>query len=413
MPWNHRAYATAEDPARQSDLNDIASPHGCSRRFQFRKNEQVDGTVVQRDSARWKMVHGSAIHRMIERALAPHAWQVLKDNGRRAVRHPKLFERLRAIYGEEVVAAAEGLPIDWADQDPADAAEQAATMVRELLFDLLERIERPLAVEAPFICEIDGYFTSGTIDLVYEPRGKPGEVGYTDWKSGLMRMHPMVLAHGYQVGIYATAVEHGVFFPDAPEGDERREMRFGKFPSEIFIVHLRELLPYAKRTTFTLERDEEVEWVRRAMRFESSVARPSNGVTLTHLVDRVGPGTLVEVEPSSTPPPKLKKDGTPYKRRARKREPLVILQSDRRGPAWYAAPRTADDVARLKVSLASIVGTVRLGRFYESIGEQCGRCPFRGPCLTDGHEVDRAEMTAVNRALAGVEGLDEVLDYAV
>lgn len=400
MPWNHRAYASADDPARQSDLNDVASPHGCSRRFWYRKTEQVEGQRVARDVARWKTVHGNVIHRLIERALAPAAWSALQEHGARAVRSDSLFRRLRQIYEEEFPLAAEGLPIDWQQQKPAVARDEAATMVRELLLDLLERMERPVATEATFVDEIDGYHTTGTIDLVYEPKGRPGELAFCDWKSGQMRVHPIILAHGYQVAIYAHALEHGTFFA----GTER-ERRFGVFPSEIHIVHLRELMPYAKRTTFTLERDEEVAWARR----EAS----ARGVE-ERLLERIERGALVEVEPSSAPPPKLKKDGTPYKRRARKREPIVTLQRcDRRGPAWYAAPRTADDVARLKVSLASIVGTVRLGRFYESIGEQCSRCAFKGPCLNDGHQVERSQMTSLNRALAGVDGLEELIDYAV
>lgn len=411
MPWSHRAYATAADPARQSDLSDIASPHGCSKRFFFRKTEQADGEIVPRERAAWKPTHGSAIHAMIARALAPAAWVKIREHGERAVRSTALFDRLGQIYDEEVLAAAEGLPIDWREQSPAAARDEARIMVRELLCDLLERIERPLAVEAPFLAEVDApggtradrYHVQGTADLLYEPKGRPGEIGLADWKTGAIRMHPVVLAHGYQVAIYAHAVERGRFWPGTAE-----ERVFGVFPSEIHVVHLRELVPYAKRTAFSLERAEEVEWARARAEAQG-------------LLDAVGGaerfvlGARVEVEPSTTPPPKLKKDGTPYKRPARRagRPPLCTLKTDRRGPAWYAAPRTPADVARLRVSLASIVGTVRLGRFYESIGDQCERCAFKAKCLTEGHEVSRDQMGEVNRALRGLDGLDELLDYAV
>lgn len=415
MPWNHRAYASASDPARQSDLSDVASPYGCSRRFHYRKTEQADGTRLPRERAFWKAVHGTVIHRLIERALAPAVWAKLREHGERAVRSRSFAARLEQLYVEELPVAAEGLPVDWGTDDPEAARDQACVMVRELLLDLLERMERPLAVEAPFLAEIESgrqggrrgrgeperYHLQGTIDLAYEPLGCPGEVALTDWKSGKMRAHPVVLAHGYQVAMYAHAVEHGRLWP----GTEQERV-LGVFPSAVHIVHLRDYLPYAKRTTFTLDRPEEVAWARElaaAHGLLDGIGGP----------ERLSRGARVEIEPSTTPPPKIKKDGTPYKRPKRANPPLVTLKYDRRGPAWYAAPRTPEDVARLKVSLASIVGTVRLGRFYESIGEGCDRCAFKGPCLTEGHQVARDEMTAINRALSRVDGLDELLDYAV
>ncbi len=414
MTWDHRQYASADDPARQSDLNDIASPHGCSKRFYFRKSEEADGRVVERHSAPWRRVNGSAIHKLIERTLAPHVWSKLAAGGEELIRQPRFFARLQELYPEALEDAAEGLAVDWGRDNPDAVRDDACTMVREVLVDLLGRIERPLAVEAPFRVAVRGqrdrdYHLQGTIDLVYEPKGLPGQVGFLDWKSGQLRMHPIVLAHGYQAAIYAHAVELGTFWP----GTER-EVSFGQFPSEIWIVHLRELLPYAKRTTFTLERTEEVEWVAAAVRGELPSVRAD--VADEREADRVlahlGPGSRVEVEPTTAPPPRTKKNGEPYKSRARSKPPLVKLIGDRRGPAWYAAHRSPDDVARLRVSLDNIVGTVRLGRFFESIGDQCGRCAFRSICLNEGHEVDRSEMTQVNRALAGVE-LDELTNYAV
>lgn len=394
--WDHRQYASASDPARQSDLNDIASPHGCSRRFFFRKNEEATGIRVERTTIHWSTARGTAVHALIQRALAPAAWAKFTAHGARAARSEAFFRRLIEVYDEELDAARNGLTLDWKEEDPEHQRHRACVMVRELVVDLLERVERPLAIEAPFLVELDGYYLKGTIDLAYEPKGRPGEIGFADWKSGKTRAHPVELAHGYQVAIYAHAVEHGVLWP----GTER-ETKLGKFPCEIHVVHMRELLPYAKRTAFTLERPEEIGWA-----IEQAEAL---GIS----TERIVRGALVEVEPSSAPPPKLKKDGTPYKERARKRVPALKLKSDRSGPAWYAAPRTPDDVARLRVSLSSIVGTVRLGRFYESLGEQCDRCPFKGPCLTDGHQVGRDDLRAVNRALAAIDGVDDLLDYAV
>lgn len=384
MGWNHKTYGTAVDPIRQSDLNDVASPHGCSVRFRNRKTEQADGVKLERTCARWATVNGSAIHETIRRALAPGPWAKLQSNAR-AIDSEAFRDRLGAVYDEELERDAAGLPIEWDGENPANVRWKAIVMLREVLRDLLVRIERPLAIEAPFRSEINGYHTEGTVDLLYEPKGRPGAVGLVDWKSGSQRIAPIILAHGYQGALYAHAVEHGVFWPGTPD-----ERRFGVFPSEIHFVHLRDLLPYEKRTAFTLERPEEIEWC-------------------SELAGRqLARGAVVEIEPLDAPPPRTKKNGQPYKERARKRRIDARFKSGRRGPAWYAAPRTPEDVARLRVSIASIVGTVRLGRFYESIGEPCERCPFRLPCLNQGY-VDRDAVRLIDRTLAGVDVPEELL----
>jgi hypothetical protein len=74
-----------------------------------------------------------------------------------------------------------------------------------------------------------------------------------------------------------------------------------------------------------------------------------------------------------------------------------------RGPGWYAAKRAADDIDRLRVSLRTIVGTVRMGRKLEQIGEQCARCPFRGPCFGEGGGPSAEEAKQIELALEGIE----------
>lgn len=80
-----------------------------------------------------------------------------------------------------------------------------------------------------------------------------------------------------------------------------------------------------------------------------------------------------------------------------------------RGPAWYRSKRRPDDLDRLRVSLRTVIGTVRMGRFPESLGEQCSRCPYRAQCLGEGSGPDKSELRDVERALAGIEDLDELI----
>lgn len=83
-----------------------------------------------------------------------------------------------------------------------------------------------------------------------------------------------------------------------------------------------------------------------------------------------------------------------------------------RGPGWYAARRNAEDVARLAVSLRTIVGTIRMGRRLEQIGEQCARCPFRGPCFGEGQGPSIQEQRQVELALDGLDLSDVLPDVA-
>lgn len=83
-----------------------------------------------------------------------------------------------------------------------------------------------------------------------------------------------------------------------------------------------------------------------------------------------------------------------------------------RGPGWYPARRSPDDVTRLAVSLRTIVGTIRMGRRLEQIGEQCGRCPFRGPCFGEGSGPSAQEQRQVELALAGLDVSDVLPDVA-
>lgn len=81
------------------------------------------------------------------------------------------------------------------------------------------------------------------------------------------------------------------------------------------------------------------------------------------------------------------RDFVPYRRATK-----TAKVGDLRGPGWYVSKRTEADTARLSVSLRTVVGTVRMGRFVEQLGEQCRRCRHRGPCLTEGGGPTKQEL---------------------
>ena len=330
--WDHRAFGTEADPVRQSALNAIASQQGCAKRYAYERQAEAAGGRKP-DRAHWKPTLGTAIHAVIERALV-RTWEPLvrmfgpdaaRPEGTSAGWAPKsLVDRVDEVLREEIEKARGKLDLYWHDADPGDEMRAAVAMIIGALRTTVERAESIVGVEVPWSAQLDAYHLAGTMDLIYRRRGDAA-VCISDWKSGERRLHPVLLDHGYQVGSYAYALEHGTLWPRT-----ERATVIGAPPAEISIVHLRDFVPYVKKTS------------------------------------RAKPGDL-------------------------------------RGPGWYASRRTSSDVARLRVSLKTVVGTVRMGRFLEQLGEQCSRCPFRTDCLTAGHELDAAEGRALARALDGID----------
>lgn len=335
MAWNHKLFGTESMPIRQSALNDLASQNGCARRFQLDRIAEAE-TGARRDSTHWRMCLGTAVHAVIERGLT-RTWPVLvqafgpgapRPEGAREGWAPEsLRARIDTVLREELALAAKGEPVTWYDEDPEAEIAAGVAMAIGALRTAVERADSIVACEAPFRAVLDGYHLEGTIDLVYRPREDPSSIALADWKTGERKLPQVVLDHGYQLAIYAHALEHGVLWP----GTER-ETRLGQWPAQLHIVHLRDFVPY------------------------------------------------------------VKKPRTPGKQ-----------VGDLRGPGWSPSQRTQADVARLRVSLRTIVGTVRMGRFIEQLGEQCSRCAHRGPCLNDGHGPSAAERKAIAAALDGID----------
>ena len=386
--WDYRRFGTAADPIRQSALGAFASQDGCGRRYRYERDAEAAGIERERATAHWRPTVGTAVHRVIERALGrePMASAVLEG------RLPSP-QRVDAVLDEELVRAAEGRPIDWGDASPQHERIVARWMVLGALRTVSERAARIIAIEAPFVVELDGYTLGGTIDLVYEPRGaEPGRaVALADWKTGERRPHQVVLDHGYQTGIYSHALRDGVLWP----GTER-ETRLGLHPESIHIVHLRSYASHER------------------LRAVLAAVRESSDTSKELLVRVARRGWPVSTHSIGGALRALAEDGLVTKKRAGKDTIWSATPTDREPAAeaiWLESRRSPDDVARLRVSLRTIVGTVRMGRFVEQLGEQCGRCPFRQQCLGDGH-VSETTAAQIDRALRGLDLSDLLPEVA-
>lgn len=399
--WRHQSYGSEEDPIRQSDLSDLAGDYGCAKRFEFRKRAEAEGIAAQFERAAGKTVKGTAVHETLKAYLSgAHGVRVLAGE----VPRP---EAVRAVYDRELQKAAttsDGrlLPIEWYGDDPEKMAAECVTMVHGVLADMPARASKIVAVEAPFLAQIGKYWLKGTIDVAYRPRAAPETLGLLDWKTGEQRLSQIILDHGYQTGIYAHALHTGVLFPN----DENRAFAPAAFPSEIFIVHLRDYLPYTKRQSKTIDRPEEVEFFGYPKGTKIQVECPGAAAE----EDEEAPSIDELIEASSLGSKAHGKKKPRKKAPRRCTDPLVVR--GRRGPGWYAARRHEEDVARLAVSIRNIVSTVRLGRFVEFIGEPCVRCPFKATCLTEGYGPDKEEAREIEQALKGVEFDIHTKDFA-
>ena len=381
MGWDHRQYGSAADPIHQSDLNDISSAYGCSKRFQLRKEAEAIGVDPEWETTGAKRCLGTAVHEALRLYLTG-------EPGRRVLAGvmPR-DEAIDHVVRREFEAAVGELDVRWKNASPEAEFRAAVHMVRGVLRDMAVRASEIALCEAPFRVIVEAgakeYVLEGTVDLVYRAR-ESGALVLTDWKSGDQKLPQVILDHGYQLGIYSHALAEGTFFPGTED-----ELRIGQFPDEMYVAHLRDFVPYSKVTEKVIARPEEAAFF---------------GVEI---------GTKVSVAPAGgRPAPKLRKDGTPYKKRERKTY-VVEVDRDQRGPVWYAARRTEQDIARLKHSLRKLVGGVRLGVLYENISEQCDRCVFKARCLNDGYGVAGDERKALEQMLGemeldGLDGLEQV-----
>jgi hypothetical protein len=381
--WSYRGWATLDDPAHKSDLNQITGDYGCLKSFRYAKDARAQGRSRESEhTVGGRLVAGTAVHETIARALSNEELlpQLLSGEHRisRNLAEMVLREELeRAVAGREII---------WHGKDSGDDIFlDRLEMVLGVLNDLHEHVAEVIAIEPGFIVQLGGYWLSGHLDLVYRPKALPGAIAFADWKTGATKPTGIELDHSWESGIYSLALQSGIWIGrehfELPKGTPNRYMRerealeaelirvaklegplpaharrYGAFPEDIRHVHLPDYVPYEKAGKKAVKRPEEL--------------------------------AFWKLEQSAE---------------------VKYVKGMRRGPAWYQVRRSEQDIPRLEHLLKNVVGTVRLGRFFESVGEKCERCTWKQDCLTTGYELRGDEAKQLEMSIRGLDLADDGL----
>jgi hypothetical protein len=139
---------------------------------------------------------------------------------------------------------------------------------------------------------------------------------------------------------------------------------YGEYPAEVWHVHAADFVPYKKAGKKAVKRREDLAWYG----YES-------------------PQT-----------------------------PHVYAAGEHRGPGWLPVQVTEYDLPRLAHRLRAVIGSIRMGRFIDQVGERCARCPYSRDCLTSGYSprANSDDARAIERALrAGAANDNSVAPAAV
>lgn len=415
MPWPFKQYGTTADPIHKSHLNELTGEYGCPRRFRYQRDAEhaamrgepdPTGRTATTGATRVNaaLACGTAVHETIARALNNQA--ALADLlSPRAADHSllvggvELGERVRRTFEHELRIAADGRDIDWGKDSPDDMVRDRIAMIVGVLRSLHRYARSVIAAEPGFICELEGQWFSGHIDLIFEPvDGAPGDVAICDWKTGASKPHPLELAHGWEAGVYSLACLDGAFLPREAVTLAPVDQRGGGWVGSATLtddagdVTVSELRP----TRWQAERDA----------LEEALKRIARGATHP-LAYRIGryPSRVYHVHLRDFVP--YQKAGTKQAKRAedlawyRLEQPATVKYAagDFRGPAWLPVELHEHDVRRLAYRTRNVVGTVRMGRFPDYVREHCQRCPFARDCLTDGYAARGDELAALESTL--------------
>lgn len=390
--WDHRKYGTLADPVHKSHMSTLIGEYACTE--QFRRDRIREASGQKRETISGKTAMGTAGHNAIRRALASKAMRdALLGGASFQVAH------VRKVVEEEFAKESSNYKdVAWyGKSELIDCLDDVVMMLEGLFKDFSRHVASIELVEAGWIAPVGEFWTEGHIDLVY--RNARSSLGMTDWKTGATKPHPIELDHGFEGGLYSNALERGYFLPEsvvegwrngavrAPfiESDlianaptQREAMhialrcvaraaingeelppsvvRFNKFPDEIRLTHLADYVPYVKKGTKKIEREEELEHWSRVLQ-----------------------------------------------RNVNQGESITYEKGQFRGPAWYNVRRNANDAVRLESRLATIVGWVRAGLFVDAVSEKCTRCSYREACLTTGYEARGADAEALSAAIDGFD----------
>lgn len=390
MPWDFKRYGSTFDPVHKSHLNELTGEYGCPRRFRYQRDaEQLDDTAqadasdAQPKPLKAALACGTAVHETIARALNN---LVVRDGLLRG--QMPTDKRVRDTLVDELAAAADGRELDWGKDKRDEEIADCVAMVQGLFESLPKYVEGVVAVEPGFVCEVEGVYYCGHVDMVFVPRGEPAALGIADWKTGASKPDPLELQHGWEAGIYSAALLRGQFLARervvltprdgggwvgqcgaarveatsrwvaerrALEGalqgiaqgaDLDAQFAFEQYPARIYHVHLRDFVPYQKSGAKEAKRPEDLDWY------------------------------------GLQSPARVKYEA-----------------GQRRGPAWLPVALHENDLPRLAYRSRTVVGTVRMGRFFDLVREHCRRCPFARDCLTGGYSARGDELTELQANL--------------
>lgn len=380
--WNHQRWGQPEDPIHQSDLNSLAGKFGCLEAFKRKKTDAALGTKKEYLTANGKLCAGNAAHSVLARILRNPA-------SRDAALHLSAGDsfshsQITAAFQQEMQIEADGKQIEWFKENGDKWCDDICVMIGEALSDLSFHVAEVVAVEQAFVTHVDGYWLTGTCDLIY--RDANGALCLADWKTGKQVPHPIELDHGWQGAIYAHALRFGYFYEsndraqgeadaieiatawqrsiDAGEGldaattwqlERVGAACYSEYPERVRYVQLRDYLPRKRASKKAVKRTEELAWLQMA-------------------------------EPGDH----------------------KYVAGDRTGPAWYHMNLREDFTPRLRYLLSSSVSWVRFGRMPPTPGEKCTRCVYREPCLLDGYKPfgkEKRQLDLIAKA-AGLDGLD-------
>lgn len=381
--WNYRGWSTLDDPAHKSDFNQITGDYGCLKSFRYAKDARAQGhSRESEDTVGGRLVAGTAVHETIARALSNDELRDKLLSGEHRISR-NLAEM---VLREELERAVAGREVIWYGKDNGDDIFlDRLEMVLGVLNDLHEHVAEVVAIEPGFIVQLGEYWLSGHLDLVYRPKSAPSAIAFADWKTGSTKPTGIELDHSWESGIYSTALQSGIWIArerfELPKGTPNRYMRerealeaelirvaklegplpaharrYGTFPEDIRYVHLADYVPYERAGKKDVKRREELAFWK--------LERPAE---------------------------------------------VKYIKGMRRGPAWYQVRRSEQDIPRLEHLLKNVVGTVRMGRFFESVGEKCERCAWKQDCLNTGYELRADEAKQLEVSMRGIQLADDGL----
>lgn len=408
MPWNYRAWGTAVDPIHKSQLTAIQGDYGCPRKFRYEMDARADAVpgADERETVHGKAAAGTAAHETIARALGnPELRDHLLAGGTIS------SDSVRVPFREEYEREIGGRRAEWYADDEAEELADRVQMIRGTLNSLHKYVAEVLLIEPGFIAPLGPYWLSGHVDLVYRPLSDPRALAIADWKTGLSKPHHIELDHGWEAGVYSTAVKQGIFVRReaislAPNDDGRITASLGEYS----VTHASRYI--AEREVL------EGAMIEIALRWDAS--RRGNRY------DFISPVDHAHTERFGTFPSEVwlvhAADFVPYvksgKKNAKRPEDLRFYgvdapqqvhysAGDYRGPGWLPRQLTEHDMPRLLSRLKNVVGMIRMGRFIDQVGERCERCQWRSDCLTSGYAPTGEDKTALERALrASVDSAD-------